>query len=280
MAIRRTASPPANARTQPSARGPPYSPPAKPAALEPGTAARFAAAMVASVLGYCRPRLACTAAMLARACASVTPGFRRGVEPGRLPALRVRRIHGASETRGPHRDRSGAGARLQPSGGTRPRAACRTFRAIDSSRSLMSISRVLALRRRSGQPVGLVAVAVAKIPVVVAVPSMVVFPPAGIAIPIAIEEALPVMMRRHPPRARISRASPVSRMPPIAVSDYILITVHPDIFGAGTWRPNPNHPRRRRRADSDSDGNLGEREASNQEHQDKQFLFQGHIPPE
>ena len=37
------------------------------------------APIIASVFGYSRPRLACTLARLARACASVTPGFRRPI---------------------------------------------------------------------------------------------------------------------------------------------------------------------------------------------------------
>jgi hypothetical protein len=121
----------------------------------------------------------------------------------------------------------------------------------------------------------LVAVVVAKIAVAVAVPVMVVFALAAIAVPVAIKEALSVMVRRHPACARINCASPVSGMPLIVSSHWIPVAFHPDEFRAWTSRQNPNHPRGRWRADSNSDRNLAEHGSSNQEqeHQHKQFLF-------
>src|SRR5579872_7319958 len=96
---------------------------------------------------------------------------------------------------------------------------------------------------------------VAIIAVVVAIKVVIVFAAAVIAVPIAIEEALAVMVRSHPAGADIRRPGPISGMPFIVPAYGIPVACHPDEPRAGTCH-NPLHPQGRRRADGDSDRNL------------------------
>jgi len=54
--------------------------------------------------------------------------------------------------------------------------------------------------------------------VAVVVPAMVVGDLAAIAIPVALKEALAIMMRLHPACSSVSRPGPVSIVPPIAMA--------------------------------------------------------------
>ena len=57
----------------------------------PPTAASFSGRITtlisASVFGYCLPRFTCTAARSARACVTVTPGFRRPIVANHVDSL-------------------------------------------------------------------------------------------------------------------------------------------------------------------------------------------------
>jgi hypothetical protein len=119
-----------------------------------------------------------------------------------------------------------------------------------------------------------------KIPVMVAVPVMVVFAPAVIAFPVPNKEAPAVVVGHNPTRAGIWRTSPVSGMPLIMTSNGIPVSFHPYEFGAWSSRDNPNHTRWRWWSDLYSNRYLAERERSgNQEHDQEQLLFHQRIPP-
>jgi len=104
-------------------------------------------------------------------------------------------------------------------------------------------------------PVVIVAVTVV-VAVLIAVPTMIVFEPAAIAIPVAGEEPLAIMMRCNPYGAGIRRLAPIAGMPFVMVTDWIPVAVNPNKLRAGSGRPYCNHTRRRRRADSDSHGEV------------------------
>jgi len=78
-----------------------------------------------------------------------------------------------------------------------------------------------------------VAIAVAVIPVAIAVPTMVVLAAAVFAVPVASVKAFPVMTRSYPARAFVGRTSPISVVPPITTPNGIPITVDPNIARAG-----------------------------------------------
>jgi len=99
-----------------------------------------------------------------------------------------------------------------------------------------------------------------KIPVMVAVPVMVVFAPAAIAFPVPRKEALSVVVGHNPTRAEIGRTSPVSGMPLIMASNGIPVSLNPYEFGAWSSRDYPNHTRRRWRSDLYSNRHLAQRE--------------------
>ena len=95
------------------------------------------------------------------------------------------------------------------------------------------------------------------IPIAVAVPSMVMFKPASISLPITFEEQLSVITCCHPAGTRVRRPSPVSVMPPVMVFYRIPITLNPHVFRI--WRRywnNAHHARWRGWANVDSDRNL------------------------
>ena len=76
--------------------------------------------------------------------------------------------------------------------------------------------------------------------IVVAVPFVVVVAPAVVSVPVAVEKALAVMMRRHPTCALVGRTGPISGMPAVMAVYRMPITVNPGIRRAGAWRPNRN----------------------------------------
>jgi hypothetical protein len=95
------------------------------------------------------------------------------------------------------------------------------------------------------------------IPVTVAVPTMVMCPAAALPFPVALEEALTVMMRRDPDRADVRWTGPIARVPLVMVSHWIPVTRHPSPFWAGRGRLHHDHPRGRRRANSHANGDVG-----------------------
>lgn len=101
-------------------------------------------------------------------------------------------------------------------------------------------------------------IVVSVIAIVIAVPMMIVFAAAALAIPIASEELRPIVVGGDPSGPSIWRPRPITVMPAVVSPDRIPIAVHPKIFGTGSRRKNPNHARWWRRTDCDSDGYLSE----------------------
>jgi hypothetical protein len=101
-----------------------------------------------------------------------------------------------------------------------------------------------------------IAVVISEITVVVAVPAVIVAHPAAFTFPVALVEALPIMMRLHPASAFIWRAAPIALMPLVVVSHGIPIALNPNELRSGAVRHNTHHARRWRRANSDSNRNL------------------------
>jgi hypothetical protein len=87
------------------------------------------------------------------------------------------------------------------------------------------------------------------IAVMLAVPMMVVFAAAALAIPVAAIEALSLVARTDPACAAIWRTSPVPAMPMVAAPHRIPVSFHPCEFRTWPRRENPDHPRRWRRSD-------------------------------
>lgn len=94
------------------------------------------------------------------------------------------------------------------------------------------------------------------IPITVAVPPMVMCPAAAPPFPVALEEALTVMMRRDPDRADVGWAGPIARVPLVMVPHWIPVTRHPNRFWAGRGRLH-YHSRGRRRSNSHANGDVG-----------------------
>lgn len=94
------------------------------------------------------------------------------------------------------------------------------------------------------------------VPVVVMVPAVVVLEAAVVAVPIAGEVALAIVMRRDPTRARIRRTRPITLVPLVAMPDGIPVAFHPNEIGPGSRWNDRQHAGRRRRSDLDSDRNL------------------------
>ena len=95
------------------------------------------------------------------------------------------------------------------------------------------------------------------IPVVVMVPAVVVFEAAAVAVPVAHEITLAVMMRGDPAGARVGRLRPIAGVPLVVVTYWIPVAFDPDVaLGRGRrWRRD--HPRGWWRANLDSDRDLG-----------------------
>lgn len=93
----------------------------------------------------------------------------------------------------------------------------------------------------------------AVVPVVLAVPTVIVLTSAAVAFPVTVIKSLSIVARRYPARSRIDRAGPVSFMPSVMAFYRIPISVHPCIIRTWGSGPDLNHAGRRGRADSDSD---------------------------
>lgn len=89
--------------------------------------------------------------------------------------------------------------------------------------------------------------------VTAAVPVMVVCHAAAIAIPVAFEELLSIVMRFHPPGAFVRGAGPVSVVPRIVAAHWIPVAPDPNIACARTSWLNPEDSYRWRRANPHSD---------------------------
>jgi hypothetical protein len=106
----------------------------------------------------------------------------------------------------------------------------------------------------SGDPFcGLAAI----ITVVPTIRMVIVFDAAMVAFPIPIEELLAIVTRPYPASAFIRGTRPVTRVPAIFAVNRVLITVHPNVTGAGRRGANRDDARRRRRSDADTDADLG-----------------------
>jgi len=112
-----------------------------------------------------------------------------------------------------------------------------------------------------------VTVVIPPVAITIAVPSMVVFETAAIALPVARKKALSVMMRRNPDRSRVRWASPVSGMPLIMVAHGIPVALDPNKLRTWAYWLNPNDALGRRRTNSDPDGYLGGHRARNKQRQ-------------
>jgi hypothetical protein len=95
------------------------------------------------------------------------------------------------------------------------------------------------------------------IPITVAVPPMVMCPAAAAPFPVALEEALTVMMRPDPDRSDVRWAGPIARVPLVMVSHWIPVTRHPSPFWAGRGRLHRDQPWGRRRSNSHANGDVG-----------------------
>ena len=84
------------------------------------------------------------------------------------------------------------------------------------------------------------------------VPAMIMLDAAMIAVPVAGEIFVTVMMRNDPVRAHVRRSSPIAVMPPVMPTHGIPIAFHPDIIRARPRRLHVNYARARRWSDSDS----------------------------
>ena len=119
----------------------------------------------------------------------------------------------------------------------------------------------LKLRPPNGHLIGilLVMIVAVRVSIVIFVPTVIVFKPAAISVPVAIIELLSIVMRCHPMGARIRRAGPIALVPPVMSTDRIPVSVDPNVIWAGTHGPRVNNPRRRWRTDSNAEGDLGVR---------------------
>jgi hypothetical protein len=112
---------------------------------------------------------------------------------------------------------------------------------------------------------------------VVAVVPMIVGDVAVVAIPIALLEALTIMMRFHPMRAGISWTRPVSVVPLIVSGDGVPVSSYKYVaFARASWSDS-DYTWRRRRSDPNTNGELSEDSARCQQRQYKQFDFHDSI---
>jgi hypothetical protein len=86
---------------------------------------------------------------------------------------------------------------------------------------------------------------------------VIVFHAAMVAIPVSGEELLSVVTRSDPVSAFIRRTRPITRVPAISAVYRVLITIDPDITGAGRGRTNRDDAWRRRGPNANADANLG-----------------------
>jgi hypothetical protein len=93
-------------------------------------------------------------------------------------------------------------------------------------------------------------VAFAPIAVAIAIPTMIVFEASARSFPVAVVISTAFMARCYPPGSLIGRATPISVMPSILMSDRIPVTVYPVITGTWGYGSDANHARRRWRTNS------------------------------
>jgi len=102
----------------------------------------------------------------------------------------------------------------------------------------------------------IIPIVVVVIAIVFLVPMMVVLDAAMIAIPIANEIALPIMMWWHPMSADVRRTRPIAFVPFVVISDGIPVALNPHEVRSGAGWHDSNNARRRRRANANADGDL------------------------
>ena len=101
-------------------------------------------------------------------------------------------------------------------------------------------------------------IVLSEIPVSFPIPMVVMLLAAGTPVPEPCKVTAALVVRRYPPCGRISRASPISRVPLVMVSSGKPVAVYPYEIGTGSRRQDPHHTRGRRRTNLDSDGDLAE----------------------
>lgn len=90
------------------------------------------------------------------------------------------------------------------------------------------------------------------------IPFMTMLHLAVVSFPIAIVEALSIMVRRHPTGAGVGWAGPVTFVPLVTGTHWVPITADPRVIGSRASRLKPKYPWWWRRADSYSDRQLRE----------------------
>src|SRR4029077_938128 len=99
-------------------------------------------------------------------------------------------------------------------------------------------------------------ISVVEVPLVVAVPVVIVFNTAAISFPVTNKELLLIMMRLNPASSLVRWSSPIAPMPPVMPSHGIPITIYPHELRSWPFWQNLNYTWRWWRANSDSNGNL------------------------
>jgi hypothetical protein len=84
--------------------------------------------------------------------------------------------------------------------------------------------------------VAVAVVAVPKVAIMFAVPMMIVFTPAMVAVPVSFEKTLSIMVRLDPNCPCVGRTGPVPGVPPVVISHRKPVTLYPNKFRAWTWR--------------------------------------------
>ena len=113
-----------------------------------------------------------------------------------------------------------------------------------------------------------IAVAGVVIPIVVGVPSMIMFEPAARSVPVTLQVHPSVVPCRHPVGTGVRWPGPISVMPHVTALNRIPISFNPDVFRLWRrWRGNIYDARGRRRANLDSDRNLGPDDRSADQHE-------------
>jgi hypothetical protein len=113
-----------------------------------------------------------------------------------------------------------------------------------------------------------VAVAGVVIPIVVGVPSMIMFEPAARSVPVTLQVHLSVVPCRHPVGTGVRWPGPISVMPHVTALNRIPICLNPyELRVWGRWWSDIYDARWRRRANLDSDRNLGPGDRSADQHE-------------
>src|SRR6266545_908956 len=113
-----------------------------------------------------------------------------------------------------------------------------------------------------------IAVAGVVIPIVVGVPSMIMFEPAARSVPVTLEEHPSVIPCCHPVGTGVRWPGPISVMPHVTAFNRIPISLNPHVLRVwGRWWSDIYDARWRRRANLDSDRNLGPDDRSADQHE-------------